>query len=310
MDPQLAIRRSLWRQRTPLHTAAKHGGILSISILVWAAQQIDEHTCYEMLNSADICGMTPLARAAKHGRLDIVRLLLDEGASPLIANRRGYTSLHLAALGCHHRVIDALLMATVDLGRLNGSTGSSRAYNVMIPTPFGDARYIDAASNDGFGELMLSLSLSYSLSCVCIIQSEQGQVFTKLLTLQIVLLTACDGVGIVRRKSHANTDDCVLLFMLCCSGLAPRLHCSKLEYGVGFGRARCLIRCPRHERIGPTSVFVWRFHTAAHSSCSGRHCFMSDLGRSSMEIQQLGAMAHSQRLRINASELRGVGRQF
>lgn len=120
-------------------------------MIVWAAEQINGNSRDDILNASDFRGMTPIARASKHGRLDVVRALLEEGASPLLANKRGDTPLHLSALRRYTDVVEELLSASVE-NRLSNSS-SSIAAEIPIPTAFGEMRYIDAASNDGFSKL-------------------------------------------------------------------------------------------------------------------------------------------------------------
>ena len=60
---------------------------------------------------------TPLHYAIKHRHRDIVRLLLDRGADPLVAGRSGYTSLHAAKNDGGPTIQKMVVKAIKDSGR-------------------------------------------------------------------------------------------------------------------------------------------------------------------------------------------------
>lgn len=53
-------------------------------------------------------GQTPLILAARDGRLEIVKFLLEEKANPLFTNKKGQTALSLALENGHQRIVDLL----------------------------------------------------------------------------------------------------------------------------------------------------------------------------------------------------------
>lgn len=54
-------------------------------------------------------GWTPLHLAARHGHLDVCRLLLDRGASAAAAGTGNWTVLHNAAYQGHLQIVELLL---------------------------------------------------------------------------------------------------------------------------------------------------------------------------------------------------------
>ena len=75
---------------TPLHYAATNGHVKMISLLL-------EHNAYIDAESPN--GTTPLMMAAMYGTQPAVKLLLDEGADPLLKNRQNLTALQFAQRG-------------------------------------------------------------------------------------------------------------------------------------------------------------------------------------------------------------------
>lgn len=59
-------------------------------------------------------GFTPLSEAARAGRLETVRLLLDRGAKIHLANKYAYTPLHVAAQWGRPRIVKLLLKRGAD----------------------------------------------------------------------------------------------------------------------------------------------------------------------------------------------------
>eukprot|EP00042_Codosiga_hollandica_P021790 m.77700 g.77700 ORF g.77700 m.77700 type:complete len:615 (+) comp50522_c0_seq1:99-1943(+) len=77
------------------------------------------------LDSPSLRGETPLMRAARTGRTDCVRVLLDAGADPSLQDQTGSTALHRAAAGCCLPVLQLLLQASICEINLQDSTGHS-----------------------------------------------------------------------------------------------------------------------------------------------------------------------------------------
>jgi len=71
---------------------------------------------------------TPLMRAAKEGRLDIVEELLAAGVDIGVTNADGCNALWLACYNGSHALIERLIAAGIDLDRQNGNGASCLMY--------------------------------------------------------------------------------------------------------------------------------------------------------------------------------------
>lgn len=61
------------------------------------------------INARNEHGMTALMRAARHGRVEMVRILLERGADPNFARGDNFTALSLAAFFGHTEIVEMLL---------------------------------------------------------------------------------------------------------------------------------------------------------------------------------------------------------
>lgn len=75
---------------TPLHYAATHAEEVSAPMV----RLLLEHHAY--IDAASPNGTTPLMMAAHYGHPSVVRLLLEEGADPLLKNQQGMTAIDFA----------------------------------------------------------------------------------------------------------------------------------------------------------------------------------------------------------------------
>lgn len=75
---------------TPLHYAASHAGDNSVALV----RLLLEHHAYIDAESPN--KTTPLMMAAQYGSAGVVKLLLEEGADPLLKNERGLTAIDFA----------------------------------------------------------------------------------------------------------------------------------------------------------------------------------------------------------------------
>lgn len=71
---------------------------------------------------------TPLMRAAKQGRLDIVEELLALGIDLEVINADGCNALWLACYNGNHAIIERLIAAGIDIDRQNGNGASCLMY--------------------------------------------------------------------------------------------------------------------------------------------------------------------------------------
>jgi ankyrin repeat protein len=71
---------------------------------------------------------TPLMRAAKEGRLDVVKELLALGVDIAVANADGCNALWLACYNGSHEIIERLIAAGIDIDLQNGNGASALMY--------------------------------------------------------------------------------------------------------------------------------------------------------------------------------------
>jgi uncharacterized protein len=71
---------------------------------------------------------TPLMRAAKEGRLDIVEELLALGVDIAVTNADGCNALWLACYNGSHAIIERLIAAGIDIDLQNGNGASALMY--------------------------------------------------------------------------------------------------------------------------------------------------------------------------------------
>jgi ankyrin repeat protein len=74
-------------------------------------------------------GWTPLLLAAWYGQTDMLKLLIDAGASVLAMDRNGWNAYHHACFGGHIECVELLLENDVDVAALqsDGKTGRDMA---------------------------------------------------------------------------------------------------------------------------------------------------------------------------------------
>lgn len=80
-----------------------------------------------LLDAQNEFGNTGLHWAALGGHLELVKLLVAEGASPAIANDKNYVPLDSASFGEKHDVVDFFLAQMEKLETRNGEAGLGEA---------------------------------------------------------------------------------------------------------------------------------------------------------------------------------------
>src|SRR6185503_18180664 len=93
------------------------------------------------INARNEHGMTALMRAAYHGRVQMVRVLLEQGADPNVSRNDNFTALSLAAFFGHAEIVDILMQ---------------RGANTNVVTRFGTSPYLWAKARS-FGDVARSL---------------------------------------------------------------------------------------------------------------------------------------------------------
>ena len=71
---------------------------------------------------------TPLMRAAKEGRLDVIEALLTYGVDIAVTNADGCNALWLACYNGSHAIIDRLIQAGIDIDRQNDNGATCLMY--------------------------------------------------------------------------------------------------------------------------------------------------------------------------------------
>jgi ankyrin repeat protein len=108
---------------------------------------------------------TPLMRAAKLGRLDIVEELLSLGVDFAALNADGCNALWLACYGGNHALIERLIAAGIDIDHQNGNGASYLMYVASNSKPDLVKLLLDHGANrelknfDDFSALDLAASL-------------------------------------------------------------------------------------------------------------------------------------------------------
>ncbi|CAM9931716.1 unnamed protein product [Scytosiphon promiscuus] len=111
-------RRNCCFDSTPLHIAANLSEptmVLQLRRLLDPASAGGNTMVMEMMRSLTAQGASPLYIAARGGYVGVVRLLLENGCPPNVANRDGSTALHGAAYHGRIDTIDLLVRSGADL---------------------------------------------------------------------------------------------------------------------------------------------------------------------------------------------------
>ena len=109
------------RERTPLHTACRHGQTDIVKIHTQSLKLLQEATGANLLEDTDSMGNTPLHLACVGGSSDSVQLLVDSNASLNHYNFRGEAPIHIAAQRGFIPIAEVLLANGVDIECPSGS---------------------------------------------------------------------------------------------------------------------------------------------------------------------------------------------
>ena len=111
---------------------------------------------------------TPLMRAAKLGRLDIVDELLALGADPNVLNADGCNALWLACYHGSHAVIERLIAAGINIDQQNGNGASCLMYVSSNSKPDLVKLLLDKGANPNLKNFddFTALDLAASLACL------------------------------------------------------------------------------------------------------------------------------------------------
>ena len=209
--PRAVLHQATFSGRTPLHDAADAGSTVALAILVEALGQAtggDRRACAAYIGHPDSRGRTALLLASRGGHQQCVQLLLEEGASPLPADRRWNTALGEACRGGHASTAETLLSARLP----TASGGHVAAAAAVVRDSMGDVRWVDAHNRDRLSSLHLAV-LSGS------VETGEREVAT------LSLSTRERSGRTLRRFSRASVAACVLpltRLLLRCSDRAGR----------------------------------------------------------------------------------------
>ncbi len=111
-------------QKTPLHYATEAGSLDAAKLLITLDAQTQQDQKAKALNFSNNNAETPLLVAAQKKNVALVKLLLEHGANPDLADRRAFAPIMAAAQSGNGEIVTALLdaKAKVDIHDVSGLT--------------------------------------------------------------------------------------------------------------------------------------------------------------------------------------------
>ena len=115
---------------------------------------------------------TPLMRAAKEGRLDVVKELLALGVDIAVANADGCNALWLACYNGSHEIIEILIAAGIDIDLQNGNGASALMYVSSNSKPDLVKLLLEKGANPKLKNFddFTALDLAASVECLRLLQ--------------------------------------------------------------------------------------------------------------------------------------------
>ena len=165
--PAAINQKTFFKRRSLLHLAVskrshiprssqRTANTLVVSTLLWAAEEhlgsSDAYT--QFLNCKDVFGNTALHLACKVPTVaatTIVRMLLEEGADPLVFNRRGNSCLHVAAAFCNVGCLEVIMDSRPPVGH-----SSTTVAQTTVSDRIGDVPFVDAMNHSGLTTLHIA----------------------------------------------------------------------------------------------------------------------------------------------------------
>ena len=116
---------------------------------------------------------TPLMRAAKEGRLDIVDELLSLGVDISVTNADGCNALWLACYNGSHAIIDRLIQAGIDIDRQNDTGATCLMYVASNSKPDLVSLLLERGANPRLAnhDDFTALDLAGSLPCLKLLRA-------------------------------------------------------------------------------------------------------------------------------------------
>lgn len=163
--PKAIFSKSFFKRRPLLSRAVKGGNVITVSTLLWAAEHHLGDDYNRFINDVDLFGNGALHMAAKYGNTTLLRVLLEEGANPLSANRRGNTPLHFACAYANAACAEILLDS-----RVTPADGREVvASQAIVLDRVGETRYIDAMNSTGLTALHLAVLNSSQMTTIVLV---------------------------------------------------------------------------------------------------------------------------------------------
>ncbi|PHH65652.1 hypothetical protein CDD81_1738 [Ophiocordyceps australis] len=116
---------------TALHMATGNGHLATVRKMLSVFEQRPKEEKQLFLDAANEHGNTGLHWAALGGHLEVVKELLEQGASPAIANEKNYVPLDLALFNDKAQVAEYFLSFSGQLEMKNEEAGLSKAAEMV-----------------------------------------------------------------------------------------------------------------------------------------------------------------------------------
>jgi ankyrin repeat protein len=116
---------------------------------------------------------TPLMRAAKEGRLDVIEALLTYGVDIAVTNADGCNALWLACYNGSHAIIDRLIQAGIDIDRQNDNGATCLMYVASNSKPDLVSLLLERGANPRLAnhDDFTALDLAGSLPCLKLLRT-------------------------------------------------------------------------------------------------------------------------------------------
>ena len=116
---------------------------------------------------------TPLMRAAKEGRLDVIEALLTYGVDIAVTNADGCNALWLACYNGNHAIIDRLIQAGIDIDRQNDNGATCLMYVASNSKPDLVSLLLERGANPRLAnhDDFTALDLAGSLPCLKLLRA-------------------------------------------------------------------------------------------------------------------------------------------
>ena len=116
---------------------------------------------------------TPLMRAAKEGRLDVIEALLTYGVDIAVTNADGCNALWLACYNGSHAIIDRLIQAGIDIDRQNDNGATCLMYVASNSKPDLESLLLERGANPRLAnhDDFTALDLAGSLPCLKLLRA-------------------------------------------------------------------------------------------------------------------------------------------